>query len=392
MNLTHSVRLTGVLALSALLSGCGNLDTPPPPRGTASAAFAARVDSAAPLLLAKSGVPGIAVGLMEGGQVIFTRGYGLADRASGRPMTERTLLNFASVSKPVTAWGVLHLVDGGSISLDAPVGPALRRWRLPPSEFDNDGVTVRRLLSHTAGISVPSTARFPADTTLPTLEQVLRGEAGGRGPVRVMLPPGTRWRYSGGGYDILLLMVEEASGRPFAEYMRTTVFEPLGMHRTTFAPAAVSGAEVATGYDEEGNPVAPYRFVGTGAAGLYSNVDDFTRFLTAYTGQTHGILAPRTFERMLTVEAAVNLEGVAEGVDVAGARYGLGHGVHHTRSGERIVYHSGGNPGYTTYFLVMPERGIGMVVALNGGDGLPVLKRLLQLWSEHYGADLPPLF
>ncbi|HEU4885090.1 MAG TPA: serine hydrolase domain-containing protein [Longimicrobium sp.] len=390
MNPTYSGRLAGVLALAALLCGCATWDPPPPPSRLMT--FAARVDSLVPLLLAESGVPGIAVGVMEGGQVIATRGYGLADRASGRPMTERTLLNFASVSKPVTAWGVLHLVDGGSISLDAPVGPALHRWRLPPSEFGNEGVTVRRLLSHAAGTSVISAPWFPADTTLPTLEQVLRGEAGGRGPVRVERQPGARWMYSGGGYAVLQLMVEEASRQSFAEYMRTAVFQPLGMHRTTFAPAAVSGGEVATGYDEEGNPVAPYRFVSTAAGGLYSSVEDFTRFLTFYAGSRHGVLHPRTFDAMLTPVADVNLEGIADGLDVAGERYALGHGIHRTRLGETIVYHSGGNPGYLAYFLVMPERGIGMVVAANGGGGVPVITRLLQLWSQHYGVDIQPIY
>ncbi|HEX5871664.1 MAG TPA: serine hydrolase domain-containing protein [Longimicrobium sp.] len=380
----HPGRLAA-LPLLAVLSGCATAHAPPTP---VALTFSARVDSLMPALLAGSGVPGVAVGIVEGGQVVAARGYGVADRASGRPMTARTLLNFASVSKPVTAWGVLHLVDGGSLSLDAPVGPALRRWRLPPSEHGTEGVTVRRLLSHTAGISVPSAPWFPADTTLPTLEQVLRGEAGGRGAVRVEHPPGARWVYSGGGYAILQLMVEEASGQPFAEHMRRAVFAPLGMRRTTFAPAAVSGGDVATGYDEEGNPVAPYRLVGEAAGGLYSSVEDFARFLTAYTGPRRVILEPRTFETMLTAVADVELEGA----DVAGARYGLGHGVHRTPSGERVVYHSGGNPGYLAYFLVMPERGIGMVLAANGSGGVPVLTRLLQLWSEHYGVPLQPVY
>jgi CubicO group peptidase (beta-lactamase class C family) len=391
MTPAHFIRLAFAVALSALLSGC-NPDTPPPSGGAPARTFAAVVDSVAPVLLAATAAPGMAVGILEGGQVAATRGYGFADRASGRPMTAQTLLNFASLSKSVTAWGVLHLVDAGSISLDAPVGPALRRWQLPLSGFDNDGVTVRGLLSHTAGISVPWTAVFPADTPLPTLEQVLRGETGWHAPVQVVIPPGTRWRYSGGGYDILQLMVEEATGRPFAEYMRSTVFEPLAMRHTTFAPAAVSGGEVATGYDKAGYPVAPFRVVGTAAAGMYSNVDDFTRFLTVYTGQTHGIVAPRTFETMLTPMAAVDWEGIVNGVDVTGAQYALGHGVHRTRLGERIVYHSGGVPGYTAYFLVMPERGIGMVVAVNGDRGRAVLQYMLWLWGEYYGVDTQPFY
>ena len=386
MQQTHPTRLAGALALAALLAACAAAG-PAPVREPASG-FQARLDSVVPALLDEQGVPGLVVGVVEGGRVAFTRGYGVADRASGRPMTARTLLNFASVSKPVTAWGVLHQVRRGALSLDAPVAGSLRGWRLPPSQHGTDGVTVRRLLSHTAGLSVPSTPMFPADTALPTREQVLRGEAGDRGPVVVVHPPGARWAYSGGGYLVLELLVEEAAGEPFAAYMQRTLFAPLGMRATTFAPAAVIGEGVATPYDEQGNPVAPYRFAGASAGGLYSSADDFARFLTAYFDHGDGLIGRELFEAMLTPVAEVELEGGAG----AGARYGLGHGVHRTRSGERLVYHSGGNPGYMAYFLVMPERGLGMVLAANGDADIDFLTRLLQLWSEHYGVDLPPLF
>jgi CubicO group peptidase (beta-lactamase class C family) len=386
MTRTPPTRLAGILIAAALLSGCAPPARAPETRPAGD--FGARLDSVVPALLRENAIPGFAVGVVENGRVTFTRGYGYADRAAGRPMTPQTLLNFASVSKPVTAWGVLRLVDDGSLPLDAPVGPLLRRWRLPASELGTEGVTVRRLLSHTAGISVPSASFFPADTALPTLEQVLRGEAGTGGPVAVQYAPGARWAYSGGGYQILQLLVEEASGQPFAEHMRRAVLEPLGMRRTTFAPAAVSGEGVATPYDEAGNPVAPYRLVGTAAGGMYGSVEELARFLTAYTGVGRRILRPETFEAMLTDVASVQLEGV----ETAGARYGLGHGVHVTRAGERLVYHSGGNPGYRAYVLVMPERGHGLVLASNGDGSAPALIRVLQLWSEHYGVDLPALF
>lgn len=180
MRRTHAGRLAGPFALAVPACGCATTAPAPAPPG-----FAARADSLAPALLAESGVPGLAVGVIEGGRVVFTRGYGVADRASGRPMTAGTLLQVASVSKPVTAWGVMRLVDGGRLALDAPVNASLRRWQVPPSEFGADGVTVRRLLSHTAGLGVPAAPWFPADTTFPTLEQALRGQAGDRGPVRV---------------------------------------------------------------------------------------------------------------------------------------------------------------------------------------------------------------
>jgi CubicO group peptidase (beta-lactamase class C family) len=385
MNRTQSMRLARILLPAALLCGCAPAMRAP---GARSGSFAAVLDSVVPALLRENGVPGFAVGVVEHGRVAFTRGYGYADVAAGRPMTSGTLLNLASVSKPVTAWGVLRLVDAGTLTLDAPVNPLLHRWQLPASEWGTEGVTVRRLLSHTAGISVPSAPFFPADTTLPTLEQVLRGEAGGRGPVAVQYAPGTRWAYSGGGYTILELLVEEATGQRFAEYMRAAVLQPLGMLHTTFAPAAVTGDGIATPYDEQGNPVAPWRIVGASAGGLYSSMDDFSRFITAYTGRGRRLLRPATFATMLTDVAPVELEGV----ETPGARYGLGHGVHRTRTGERLVYHSGGNPGYRAYFLVMPERGDGLILASNSDASGPIFMRLLPMWGEHYGVDLPPLF
>lgn len=369
-------------ALACILAGCA-------PAGPAPAArFAVQLDSLVPALLAEHGVPGVAVGVVEDGRVAFTRGYGVADRASGQPMTARTRLQLASVSKPVAAWGVLHLAGRDAFALDAPVDRLLRRWRLPPSEHGTEGVTVRRLLSHTAGLSVPSAPWFPADDTLPALERVLDGTAGDRGPVVVQQPPGSRWMYSGGGYVLLQLLVEERAGEPFDAYMRRAVFAPLGMDATTFAPAAVAGEGVATPHDEQGNPIAPYRLAGASAGGLYSTADDFSSFLAAYTRHGDGILPRALFDAMLTDVAAVELEGGAG----AGARYGLGHGVHRTRAGERLAYHSGGNPGYLAYFLVMPERGLGMFIAANGAGGVPILTALLQRWSEHYGVDLPPIF
>lgn len=174
--------------------------------------FAIKLDSTIPKLLQAHDVPGLAVGVIERGRISFTRGYGMADHDAKRQMTEDTVLNFASISKPVTAWGMMHLLETRKLSLDSPVGPLLRRWALPKSEFDNNGVTVRRLLSHTAGISVPSVPWFPADSTIPTLEQVLSGVAGDKGLVRVEKQPGVVWSYSGGGYTIIQVSLTQGNG------------------------------------------------------------------------------------------------------------------------------------------------------------------------------------
>ncbi len=196
--------------------------------------FAIKLDEIIPTRLRENNVPGFALGVIENGQVAFTRGYGYANMQTRRPMTDSTILNVASISKPVTAWGVMQLIETHKLDLDAPVVPLLSRWTPPESPFDNNDVTIRRLLSHTAGTGLQAAPFFPADSTRPSLEKVLAGQAGSHGPLRIEQEPGSKWSYSGGGYTMLQLLVEEVSGMPFDEYMRKTVFAPLGMTSTSF--------------------------------------------------------------------------------------------------------------------------------------------------------------
>jgi hypothetical protein len=123
--------------------------------------------------------PGLAVALVCQGRIAWVVGYGVADQAKGQPVTSATRFQAASVSEPVTAWGVLRLVEQGRIGLDEPVAGHLRRWCPPSSPFQADGITVRRLLSHTAGLSVHGYAGQTLDRPLPPIEASLSGEAGG---------------------------------------------------------------------------------------------------------------------------------------------------------------------------------------------------------------------
>ncbi|HKO86090.1 MAG TPA: serine hydrolase domain-containing protein, partial [Actinomycetota bacterium] len=187
------------------------------------------VEDAARQALAASTTPGLAVALVHQGQVVWAAGYGMADPETGQPVTASTRFQAASLSKPVTAWGVLRLVESGRIGLDEPVLGRLRRWRLPPSPLDADGITVRRLLSHTAGLSVHGYVGLTSDPPLPSIAASLSGETGDSFPVELLEAPGRRWLYSGGGYSLLQLLVEELTGRPFADYLRAEVLERLGM-------------------------------------------------------------------------------------------------------------------------------------------------------------------
>ena len=137
--------------------------------------LAQAVESVAEQALAASTTPGLAVALVHRGQVVRVAGHGVADRRTGRPVTAGTRFQAASLSKPVAAWGVLRLVESGRIGLDEPVTGWLRRWRPPPSASGTEGVTVRRLLSHTAGLSVHGYVGQAADRPLPPIEASLAG-------------------------------------------------------------------------------------------------------------------------------------------------------------------------------------------------------------------------
>jgi CubicO group peptidase (beta-lactamase class C family) len=156
----------------------------PPDRGLAGA-----VEGAARQAMASSTTPGPAVALVDHGRLAWVAGHRLADRTTGRPVTAATRFQAAPVSKPVTAWGVLRLVESGRISLDEPVVGHLRRWRPPRSPFDVDGVTLRRLLSHTAGLLVHGYVGQPANRPPPTIEASLAGETGDSFP-----RPSSCWR------------------------------------------------------------------------------------------------------------------------------------------------------------------------------------------------------
>ncbi|HET7462975.1 MAG TPA: serine hydrolase domain-containing protein [Longimicrobium sp.] len=350
-------------------------------------ALAARLDSAVPALLAESHAPGAALAVVEGGRIVLARGYGVANVATGARFTAHTPVNVASVSKAVTAWGVMRLARDGTLPLDAPVNGHLRRWRLPDGAWPAESVTVRRLLSHMGGVSIASVPWFPLDSAAPSLEDVLSGRAGDRGALKIEVGPGTVWRYSGGGYTLLQLALEEASGEGFESYMRRRVLRPLGMGESGFGDP-VPGA--AVGYDEAGKAEPAVRYVGSSAAGLWASAHDFARLLRAYgrawRGADRRVIGRTELGEMARPVAPVALEGVA------GAFYGLGHGTHRAPDGRLYLYHSGGNPGFRAYLIVAPERGDGLFIAVNSDNGVPAITRVVQLWGEAHGGGLPPLF
>jgi CubicO group peptidase (beta-lactamase class C family) len=187
-------------------------------------------------LMAGFHVPGLSVAVVDRYKIVWARGFGVTAPSGGKPVTTTTLFQAGSISKPVAAAGALWLVEHGKLSLDEDVNEKLKSWKVPENEFTKDQkVTLRRLMSHTAGLTVHGFPGYAASEPLPTLVQILDGEKpANTPPIRVDFVPGTRMRYSGGGVEIEQLLVMDVSGKPFPQFMQETVFRKVGMHDSSY--------------------------------------------------------------------------------------------------------------------------------------------------------------
>jgi CubicO group peptidase (beta-lactamase class C family) len=340
-------------------------------------ALANHLTERAEALLERYEVPGASLALLEGGRVTLESGLGATAAEQGGPVTARTTFQVASLSKPVTALGVLLLAEQGELDLDRPVSAYLRRWQLPDSSWELDRVTARRLLSHRGGTNIHGYPGLPPDRPLPSLEESLEGENGGAGPVRLEHEPGERVAYSSGGYTVLQLLVEEVSGRPFAEFMRERVLEPLGMTSSSFEGRATDSAAIGHGW--WGDAVPSYRFRAQAASGLVSTAGDLARFLA--------VLHDDELQQRVGISSRLLAEMMEP---PSGHRTGFGLGFAlEAVSGVKLVSHTGANRGWKSIFGAAPGTGDGVVVLTNSDRGLPLTTDLLCEWGQRtVGAEL----
>jgi CubicO group peptidase (beta-lactamase class C family) len=312
-------------------------------------------------------VVGASIALIEEGEISRLMALGAEDAVTGKPLTLSSVFQVGSVSKPVTAWAVMSLVQAGRLDLDTAVGEYLTRWRLPDSDYDPRGVTVRRLLSHTAGLSLHGYPGFPLEATLPSLEASLSGETNGSGAVFVQAQPGSGFSYSGGGYTLLQLVVEEVTGRSFSDYAEEAVLLPLGMTSSSYAPASELAARVVQPHDFTRGLLPDRHFRAEAAASLHTTAHDLARFVVANLGPE-------------AVLEAASVELMRRGVADAGDwQVGLGFFI---SGGGRVVGHGGSNLGWKAMIQFVPEDRSGIVILTNSESGGPLLDDVLCYWDE----------
>jgi CubicO group peptidase (beta-lactamase class C family) len=343
--------------------------------------------SCTPLLtrLQQLHVQGVSIAVVHHGVIEWARGYGVAT-AAGAPVTPDTIFQAGSISKPVASMGALHLVQQGKLSLDADVNTKLASWKVPPSDVAPGAlVTLRELMTHTAGVTVDSFPGYAAGASVPTLVQVLNGEKPANTPaVRIDTPPGTMWRYSGGGITIMQQLMIDVSHEPFPKLMQDTVLAPIGMTHSTYQqplPAALLPT-AATPYDGNDKPVpgGAHTYPEMAAAGLWTTPSDLGRFIIE-NQQSLQSKANHVLSQAMTKESLTPGKG----------SWGLGIGIGGSPSNP-YFQHRGGDAGFESFFVGYENSGDGAAVMTNAQGGDRLCREIISALALAYGwPDFHPI-
>jgi len=325
-------------------------------------------------------IPSVSLAVIDRDSIVSTRAYGAG-------VTPETRFQAASLSKFVAAVGAMRLVEDERLKLDDDVNNTLISWKVPTNGFDKGHpVTLRGLLSMTAGIGVPGFLGYELGAPLPNLTQILYGVPPANSPpVTVTVEPGSAYHYSGGGYEIAEALMIDATKTPFPELLTDLVLKPAGMDHSTFAqplPADLIG-DAAGGHYADGKnlPGGYHVFPEHAAAGLWSTPADLAKLLLAigraWRGESRLFLVPETARAMTTRQN--------------GGPYGLGAAIDEAE-GSLVLMKRGQNAGYQAYLILLPAEGQGMVVMTNSDNGSILADALVRRAAELQGwPKLPAL-
>lgn len=328
-------------------------------------------------------VPGLMLAIIDHGEVVFTKSYGVKDYKSQEAVDNNTIFQAASVSKPITAIGALSLVDKHLLNLDSDINLFLKSWKLPDNNFTKDKkVTLRQILSHTAGLTVGGFLGYRIDEKFKTAKDILSGN-GNSPSVVVDVVPNSKTRYSGGGYVIAQVMIEDVSGMPFADFMKKNIFVPMAMKNSLYAQPLPSSLkkEAALGHLSDGTmvPGGYHVYPELGPAGLWTTADDLAKVIIAIQKSYLGMktimpLSSATVKEMLTRQ---------------GERFGLGPKIE-SKDNILIFEHGGSNVGYKAFwmgFVDQKDIGIshsgGIVALTNGDNGFHLVEEIVSAIGEN---------
>ena len=309
----------------------------------------------------KYNINGVSIAVIDNYQIEWARGYGFADVAGKRPVTEKTLFQAASITKSLNSLGVLKLVQEKRVDLNSDINKYLVSWKFPYDEKSNNKViTLTNLLSHTAGLTVSGFPGYARGEVLPGVQQILDGQKpANTGPVRSSAEPGKSYIYSGGGITISQLIVTDVTKQPYDVFMKENVLDPLGMTSSSFAqpPPASKEKLLATGYRTDGQEVAGkyHIYPEQAAAGLWTNPTDLCRYIIdtqlSFAGKSDKVLT----REMTKLRMTPVLEDS-----------GLGSFINSRVTGSfKYFNHNGGNEGFCCTAIGCLNEGKGVVIMTN---------------------------
>jgi CubicO group peptidase (beta-lactamase class C family) len=334
-------------------------------------------------VMKETNTPGISVAIIHNSEIVWTKGYGIADTETQMPVNTNTIFQAASISKPLTALAVMKLVQEGKLDLDENINLYLKTWKLPENEFTaKNKVTLRNLLSHTAGVTVHGFSGYKSDANMPTLMQVLNGELpANSGEIVVDMEPNTESRYSGGGYTIVQQVLIDQLQKTFQEIMRDLVLEPLGMTNSFYSNATLNEKQctnATAGHNDDGKQVLGKRhlYPEMAAAGLWTTAEDLAKFSIevqkSLKGESSKILTKEFMEVMTTpvLNGECNIGLFNEKV-----------------CRDQLLEHDGGNEGYTCSIQFHKEKGYGVVLMSNSQRGYEIKMPLFISAAVAYSFD-----
>lgn len=309
-------------------------------------------------------LPGLSVAVIDNYKIVWAKGFGVTEIGGSKPVTTKTLFQAGSISKTVAATGAMWLVENGKLSLDENVNAKLKSWQVPENEFTKDQkVTLRRLVSHSAGLTVHGFPGYAVNEPVPTLTQIFNGEKpANTAAIRVDFVPGTKMRYSGGGVTIEQQLMIDVTGKPFPQFMRETVLSKVGMTDSTYEqplPAA-RAALTATGTEADGMSVEGrwHIYPEMAAAGLWTTPTDLAKFAIEIAlskqGKANHVLSQKMTEEMLKPQ--IEAEG-------GGAHVGLSFFLPDKTPGE--FGHDGADEGFEADLTMNADSGRGIAIMGN---------------------------
>ncbi|MFT4605592.1 MAG: CubicO group peptidase (beta-lactamase class C family) [Rhodothermales bacterium] len=319
-------------------------------------------------------VPALSIAVFENGEISWAKAYGLADVDSERAATTETLFQAASISKPVAAVAMHAMAEEGLLDLDTDVNDLLTSWQLPESEFNTEEpVTLRRIVNHTAGLTVWGFPGYHRDSTLATTVGVLAG-LGNTDAIRVYKEPGESWQYSGGGYTLMQLLLADVADQAFPDIVSERVLERAGMEHGGYTqplPDSIHD-QAATGYRTSGDAVEGnwHVYPEMAAAGLWTTPSDLARFAIAVQADLTGaevLLTSESTEAMLT--GGMNGHGLGPSISPDSLRFG----------------HGGANEGFRCQFTAFKDGRGGIAVMTNSDNGGVLAQEILLTVAREYG-------